>query len=51
MIFPLPGTKLDVTKVRRLGVQLTLDRAGTSNIPATPPTVDVWIDDVWLEAR
>jgi len=50
IVFPLPG-KLDATKVRRMGVELTLARDGTANIPPTPPTVDVWFDDVWLEAR
>jgi len=51
IVFPLPGSKLDATKVRRMGIELTLARDGTANIPPTPPTVDVWFDDVWLEAR
>jgi hypothetical protein len=44
-----PGEDFDVTKARRVGVQLTLLRAGTAGIPAEPPTIDFWLDDIWVE--
>jgi hypothetical protein len=43
------GAEFDPTEVKQLGVQVVLKRADASGIPAEPPTVDVWLDDVWLE--
>jgi hypothetical protein len=44
-----PGSTYDATKARRVGVQLTLSRAGTAGIPTDPPTIRFWIDDIWVE--
>jgi hypothetical protein len=49
MVFRLAEADLDLTKVRRMGVRITLNRAGTPGIPDTPPPIDVLVDDVWLE--
>jgi hypothetical protein len=45
----VPGTYFDPTLVKQIGVELRLKRAGAAGIPAQPPTVDVWLDDIWLE--
>lgn len=45
----VPGTFFDPSMVMQLGVELRLKRAGSAGIPAQPPTVDVWLDDIWLE--
>jgi hypothetical protein len=50
MVVPLaPDTTFDATKAHRVGVALTLSRAGTSGIPADPPTIHFWLDDIWVE--
>ncbi|HVY25780.1 MAG TPA: hypothetical protein VHB79_04485 [Polyangiaceae bacterium] len=50
LVLPLPpGPKYDPTLVRRLGVEIPLRRAGAADNPALPLTVDVWLDDVWVE--
>jgi hypothetical protein len=50
MVLPLdPDPSFDATKAFRVGVQLTLSRAGTAGIPDQPPTIHFWLDDIWLE--
>lgn len=48
---PVSGDSYDPTNVFRLGIQVDLVRAGAPGIPATPPTIDIWLDDVWLEPK
>jgi hypothetical protein len=49
-VLPLTeGVKFDATMVYRLGLELRLNREGTLGNPPQPPTVDVWMDDVWVE--
>jgi hypothetical protein len=43
------GAEFDPTAVKQIGVQVLLKRADASGIPPEPPTVDVWLDDIWLE--
>lgn len=43
------GAEFDPTEVKQIGAQVVLKRADASGIPAEPPTVDVWLDDIWLE--
>lgn len=50
MVIPLePGANFDPSLVRRAGVQISLKQSGASGNPKTPPVVDVWLDDLWLE--
>jgi len=52
MRLPLQSdTYYDPTKVHRIGVEVALLRSGSPGIPATPPVVDVWVDDIWLEPK
>lgn len=44
-----PGTSYDPKDVRRLGVKIVLRRDGAANTPPQAPTVDVWLDDIWVE--
>lgn len=50
LILPLvPGATYDPKLVQRLGVKITLRRDGAANNPPQVPTVDVWLDDIWVE--
>jgi len=50
LVLPLkPGASYEPKVVHRVGVSITLRRAGTANNPPVAPSVDVWIDDVWVE--
>ncbi|HVY25655.1 MAG TPA: hypothetical protein VHB79_03860 [Polyangiaceae bacterium] len=50
LVLPLvPGASYDPKLVQRLGVKITLRRDGAANNPPQAPTVDVWLDDVWVE--
>jgi hypothetical protein len=51
MVFPLSGAILNLTEVRRWGVQVILNRAGNPGNPAQPPHIEVLFDDVWLEPK
>jgi hypothetical protein len=51
VLSPSAGPYYDPTSVRQLGVEVRLLRAGTSGIPAQPPLVEVWFDDIWLEPK
>lgn len=50
IVLPLTeGAKFDPTMVYRLGLELPLNREGAAGNPPVPPTVEVWMDDVWVE--
>ena len=50
MVLPLAASSsFDPTMVSRVGLQLILKFAGSEGVPATPPTVSVWMDDIWVE--
>lgn len=50
MVLPLEaGATFDPSSVRRIGLQLLLEREGTAGNPTSPPAIDVWLDDVWVE--
>jgi hypothetical protein len=50
LVLPLSaGASYEPKVVHRLGVQIALLRAGTAGIPPVAPTVEVWLDDVWVE--
>ena len=51
LVFPLSGTTLDLAAVRRVGVEIALNRAQPAGAAVPPPTVDIWLDDIWLEPR
>jgi hypothetical protein len=51
MILSLTGSDYVGTGVSQLGVQAVLDRAGTAGIPTVPPTVSIWLDDIWLQPK
>lgn len=51
LVFPLSDTALDLTAVRRVGVEVDLNRAEAADAAVAPPTVEIWLDDIWLEAR
>jgi len=52
MVMPLIASDYYVaTDVRQLGVQAVLDHAGTAGIPTEPPTVSIWLDDIWLQPK
>lgn len=50
LVMPLaPGASYEPKVVRRLGVKIILRRDGAANNPAQAPTVDVWLDDIWVQ--
>jgi hypothetical protein len=50
LVLPLvPGASYDPKLVQRVGVKITLRRDGAANNPPQAPTVDVWLDDIWVE--
>lgn len=50
LILPLvPGASYDPKLVQRLGIKINLQRSGAANNPPQAPTVDVWLDDIWVE--
>lgn len=50
MVLTLPASaSFDPTLVSRVGLQVFLKSAGSAGIPATPPTTNVWLDDIWVE--
>jgi hypothetical protein len=49
LVFPFSGTPLDLTVVRRVGVAIILNRAEAADAAVAPPTVEIWLDDIWLE--
>lgn len=51
LVQPVSGAHYDATKVFRLGVQATLLKAEQAEGTPLPPTIDVWLDDVWLEPK
>jgi hypothetical protein len=50
VVLPLtPGKDYDPQLVRRVGVQVTLRPEGAAGNPPVAPTVQAWLDDIWVE--
>jgi hypothetical protein len=50
LVLPLsPGKDYDPKLVSRVGVQVTLRPEGAAGNPPVAPTVQAWLDDIWVE--
>jgi hypothetical protein len=50
VVLPLaPGNDYDPTHVHRVGVQVTLRQEDVAGNPPVAPTVQTWLDDIWVE--